>query len=268
MAKKTIQPPKVKTVLLILLDQAREQVYRQLDKGSKILKIEIKTEEELHQAEAKHRSWSGYTEEMLKQMFNTEEVARKFTGTIGISVLGGGKPPLYKEIESFRRDVQWYLERLASVYEQLELFPVSPTGVVQPEEVNPPSDSFPHSANVIIHNYGTIYNPQLQQGTTTSSQQIIGAGTSDDIKSLVEQLTQAVENMSSALPEEIVRQVKQNLVVLTGEATSKSPRKEWWQLSVEGLKKAATDVGEIGKPVIELVARIVPLLLAVAHGAS
>ncbi|MGI0015923.1 MAG: hypothetical protein ACREBU_21090 [Nitrososphaera sp.] len=265
MAKKTTPPTKVRTVLIVSLSQARDRVYRQLEKGSEILKTEIKTEEELQQAEAKHRSWSDYTEELLKQMFNTEEVARKFTGIFGTAFSGGGKPPLYKEIELFRRDVQRDLERLASVYEQLELFPISPTGTTPIEEAGSFPDTSPRSASVTINNYGTIYNPQIQQGTTKSSQEIIATGASTDIRPLLDQLAQAVENMSSALPDEIARQARQDLSVFMGEATGNTPRSEWWQLSADGLKKAAADIGEIGKPVIDLVSRIVPLLIAISN---
>ena len=59
--------------------------------------------------------------------------------------------------------------------------------------------------------------------------------------------------MGEALPQEKAEQVARDLQTLVAEASSKKPRKQWWQLSIEGLKKTAKDVGEIGKPVLELV---------------
>lgn len=262
MAKKTTPTPKVKTVLLVPLDQARERVYRQLDQGNEILNIEIKNEEELRQAKAKHSSWQGYTEELLKQLSNTDQIARKFAGGFVAVAVWAGTTPLQEEIRTFRNRVQRNMERLASVYEQLELFPIEPAKTPK-EEVSASHDISSRSERVTINNYGTIYNPQIQQGTAKSSQEITGVST--DIKPLLDQLAQAVENMSSELPDEVARQVRQDLSVLIGEAGSKTARKEWWQLSAEGLKKAATDVGEIGKPVLELVSRIVPLLLAISN---
>lgn len=264
-AKKTTPPPKVKTVLLIPLSQARERIYRQLDKGNELLKVEIRNEEELRQAKGKYRSWNDYTEELLKQIFNTDEVARQFSGVFGFAVLGGGPVSLYQEIESLRDDIHRDLERLASIYEKLELYPVSSSGILPSEEPNIPDQPYKGSASVTIHNYGTINNPQIQQGSTRSSQTIASSNTSDEIKRLLDQLTEEVKKMSTALSEEQARQISQDLNVLVGEATSKSPRKEWWQLSADGLKKAATDVGEIGKPVLDLVARIIPLLIAVGQ---
>lgn len=266
MPRKTIPPPEVRTALVISLSQAKDRVYRQLEKGSEILNLDIKTEAELQQAEAKHRIWSDYTKELLRQMFNTGEVARKFTLSPGVTFLRLEKPPLYREIESFRRDVQKELERLASVYEQLELFPVSPMGTTQTiEEADRSPSAPPSSASVTINNYGTINNPQIQQGTVKSSQEFIAIDASADIGPLLDHLVQAVEHMCSTLPSEVARQALQDLSVFKGEATSDAPRKEWWQLSADGLKKAAKDVGEIGKPVIDLVSRILPLLIAISN---
>jgi len=258
--KKSTPAPKPKTVLVVPLAQAKEKVFRQLDKGNEISKMEMRNEEEYKQVKAKHRIWSDYTEQLLKQIFNTDEMARKFSGFFGVS-FGGGEPPLHKRIELFRDDILRDLERLASIYEQLELFPVVPTGTLPNEELS--DQPYKGSASVTIHNYGTIYNPQIRQGSQRSSQTITSVSVSDDIKGLLEQLVQEVEKISVGLPAETARQVKQDLNVLSEEAKSETPRKEWLQLSAEGLKKAATDVGEIGKPVLELVARIVPLLLAI-----
>jgi len=262
MAKKTIQPQSVKTLLLVPLDQAKERVYRQLDKGKEILNIEIKNEEELRQAKAKHSSWHGYTEELLKQLSNTDQIARKFAGGFAAVAVWARTPPLHEEINDFRKIVQRNLERLASVYDQLELFPAAPPEAPKEEESASHATSS-RSERVTINNYGTIYNPQIQQGTTNSSQEI--TGTQADIAALLDQLTEAVEKMSLTLPEEVARQVRQDLLVLVGEARSNAARKEWWQLSADGLKKAATDIGEIGKPVIELVSKIMPLLIAISN---
>ncbi len=83
----------------------------------------------------------------------------------------------------------------------------------------------------------------------------------DELKSLLEKLTTAVGKMTEQLPKETAQQVARDLDTLVAEATSPTPRKQWWQLSIEGLKKAAQDIGEIGKPVLELAAPLVSLLL-------
>ncbi len=266
MPRKATPPPYVRPELLIPLSQARERVYKQLEKGDEISKLEIHNEGDLQDAEARQRAWSEYTEEMLKQIFNTQEIARKFTGVGGVMFFGAQQPPLHTRIESFRKDIQKELQRLASVYEQLELFPMSPTGGAPRQDTTRVASDPPRTTSVTINNYGTINNPQIQQGVTNSSQRIAATGDFRDIQSLMQQLTQAVDQLAASLPDEVARQVRQDLSVLHAEASSPTPRTAWWQLSADGLKKAAQDVGEIGKPVLELLSRILPLLMALNQG--
>jgi hypothetical protein len=82
----------------------------------------------------------------------------------------------------------------------------------------------------------------------------------NDLKELLKELTKSVAKMSENLAKEDAKIVARDLENLTAEATSKTPRKQWWQLSVKGLTKAAKDIGEIGKPVLELAAKIVSIL--------
>ena len=65
--------------------------------------------------------------------------------------------------------------------------------------------------------------------------------------------------MSAALPQDTALEAVEDLETLTKEATSKTPT-GWWRLSIEGLKRAAITAGDIGKPVLELAAALVPLL--------
>ena len=81
-----------------------------------------------------------------------------------------------------------------------------------------------------------------------------------ELKERLKELTIAIEKMSKSLPKENAQQVARDLETLVAEATSDFPRKEWWQLSVDGLKKAAMNLGEIGKPVLELASLIAAML--------
>jgi hypothetical protein len=82
----------------------------------------------------------------------------------------------------------------------------------------------------------------------------------DPVKELLKQLVTQVGLMSKELSPEEAQQVARDVAALTTEATSKTPRKQWIQLSGEGLIKAATNIGKVGVPVIELVNKALPLL--------
>jgi hypothetical protein len=82
----------------------------------------------------------------------------------------------------------------------------------------------------------------------------------DDLKTLLKDLAKDVGKMSELLPKEDAGEVARDLETLTAEATSANPRRRWWELSVEGLKKAAQDVGEIGIPVVQTATSIADIL--------
>ena len=138
-----------------------------------------------------------------------------------------------------------------------------------------------NEANVIIDSVHNVYsertqmtkiNVQLGDGTTIhgdfvvansirdSFNKVAASEVSDNLRDLLKELAVTVGKMTEQLPEQSAQQVARDLETLTAEATSKSPRRPWWELSAKGLKEAASSVGEIGKPVLEVVARLLPFL--------
>jgi tetratricopeptide (TPR) repeat protein len=92
----------------------------------------------------------------------------------------------------------------------------------------------------------------------------VKADISDELKIMLKELSIAVGKMSETLSKEEARRVAQDLEVLMSEATSEKPDKRRWEFSIEGLKKAAKDVGEIGKHVLDLATRIAVILSGVS----
>jgi hypothetical protein len=93
-----------------------------------------------------------------------------------------------------------------------------------------------------------------------SFNKIKSASISDELRNALQNLATAVNAMTIEMSNESAEQVARDLETLTAEAISKSPRPQWYQLSVDGLKKAAKDVGEIGLPVLKLAAAVLNLL--------
>jgi hypothetical protein len=84
----------------------------------------------------------------------------------------------------------------------------------------------------------------------------------DELRDLLKELAVAVGKMSESLPKDEAKKVARDLETLTEEAISAEPRRRWWELSIDGLKQAARNVGEIGLPVIRLASAISTILLA------
>ena len=50
--------------------------------------------------------------------------------------------------------------------------------------------------------------------------------------------------------------------VLSKEIARNTPRRKWYELSIEGIKDAAEALGEIGKPILETTSKLLPLLVS------
>ena len=50
---------------------------------------------------------------------------------------------------------------------------------------------------------------------------------------------------------------------LCKETASSKPRRKWYEMSIEGLKEAAEAVGEVGKPILKTVGKLLPMLVGV-----
>ena len=123
--KKVAQAEKPKTVLVIPLDEAVAKISNQIDKGSALLATQIGTQEQF-----KYRVWHDYTNELLKQIFNTEERANEFSFW-GAVILGRPKT-LRDEISELQRDIHTSVERLISIRERLSLYPTLITTTREP----------------------------------------------------------------------------------------------------------------------------------------
>ena len=81
-----------------------------------------------------------------------------------------------------------------------------------------------------------------------------------DLRNLMTKLSSQVGEILGQMQADAAKQVADDLETLTKELARAEPRKKWWQLSVAGIKDAATAVGAIGKPVVETVKLLLPLL--------
>lgn len=98
------------------------------------------------------------------------------------------------------------------------------------------------------------------KGNIVSGSSTTQLNNQSDLKPLLAELSKAVKEMADSLSDQEKQRVERSLAILQQEAENPTPDKKWWSISVEGLSSAAKKVGEIGKPVLDLVARIVPIL--------
>ena len=114
-----------------------------------------------------------------------------------------------------------------------------------------------------IGNNNTISAPvviadRIENSFTTLAKSEVGS----DIQELIEQLIKQVNEVSKTCKVAHADSMARDVESLTKEVASKSPRREWYELSVKGLKEAATAIGEVGKPILETLQKLAPLVSA------
>jgi GTPase SAR1 family protein len=108
---------------------------------------------------------------------------------------------------------------------------------------------------------GNVSNSILNAGSKNQiSQTISNADIAPELKDMLLQLTEAVNQILPALTEAESRKVEKNLKKLVEEASESEPDKEWYSVSIEGLIQAARNLNELGAPVIDLAGKILKLL--------
>lgn len=97
-----------------------------------------------------------------------------------------------------------------------------------------------------------VISESIQDSFNTIEQANIPA----DLKDQLKELTEAVNAMIKAMPKDQAADVADDMKKLTEEAVKPVPNKKWYSVSIEGLTKAAENLGKIGEPVIMLAAKV------------
>jgi GTPase SAR1 family protein len=82
----------------------------------------------------------------------------------------------------------------------------------------------------------------------------------DDLKEQLKQLAEAVGAMTKEMPKEQAEKAADYMKRLSEEATKEKPDSEWYSLSIDGLIKAAQNLGKVGDAVIELAGKVRKIL--------
>jgi GTPase SAR1 family protein len=115
----------------------------------------------------------------------------------------------------------------------------------------------------VINNPKNYFEGNISGGNFAGENVIINnlGENGGDIKVLLEQLLSEIKALNGKIPEAQLNEITDGVETLIKEANRPTPRKEWYQLSLKGLKEAALAVGEIAKPVLAIAEKLSPLLL-------
>ncbi|MBN1766385.1 MAG: leucine-rich repeat domain-containing protein, partial [Sedimentisphaerales bacterium] len=84
-----------------------------------------------------------------------------------------------------------------------------------------------------------------------------------ELKELLHKLINEINEAAKIVPEETAESMARDVETLSKEVVSSKPRRKWYEMSIEGLKEAASAVGEVGKPILVTVSKLLPLLTSI-----
>ncbi len=123
--------------LVVSRDEAVQRITTQLEQANTLLKSPIQSREQLEETRNANRSWREFTTELLRRLFDTEELAGEFSRQ-GISVVSLDITTLQQDAESLRSSIRTYLGRLKSILDRLPLYPEQ---LAEPQQIRVASPS-------------------------------------------------------------------------------------------------------------------------------
>lgn len=116
--------------------------------------------------------------------------------------------------------------------------------------------------NVTASGQGNVVNvAEYMQGiTNTINQRVAEASTSDDVKVLMTALAAKLGDIAPKLESSVAEQRGNDAKTLSQELSG-AKREPWFKLVLESLQTTAVSIGEVGKPILEIVSKLMPLLV-------
>jgi predicted nucleotide-binding protein len=115
--------------LLVSREEAKEKLSDRILKGLELKQINISSFEHLERIESERTKWSKYNSDLLLSIFDSDKIADEYEGYAGFFAIGGQRY-LQSEIKELHEDIQSKVDRLESIIERLNLFPLAFEDVV------------------------------------------------------------------------------------------------------------------------------------------
>lgn len=117
---------------------------------------------------------------------------------------------------------------------------------------------------VIVGGTGNIVNvaEYMSNVTNTVNNNLAESGADANVKELIKQLNEEFKRIAPKADASQTKKMGKNLEALSKELASDEPERRWYEVSLEGIKEAAEAVGQIATPILKIVGKLTPLLLA------
>lgn len=196
----------------------------------------------------KREAWHGLSQSAVLEAFDAaQSVTRVASQLTRADMYQGARRQVWTKLED-------YAARRAAI-RQVEVINVEKGGIL----VNKQTVTNVSGSNNIVNVAEYMSNVRNEiNGNLAKSD------ASDEIKKLLLQLTHQIEEIGTTLSPEALQQMSGDVKTLSQEVASPTPRRKWYELSLDGLKEAAEAAGAIATPIVATVKALIPLLLGVA----
>ena len=123
-SKRRLEPPQRSAPILTApLEQVRQEIANQIEKGRQLKARKITAPDQLSEAKADEQRWSAYNKTLLLQFFTNDTLWKDYDFTyLGRLPLGMyGKPPLNEQVQALVDRLDRRINMLVSVEERLPL---------------------------------------------------------------------------------------------------------------------------------------------------
>lgn len=189
------------------------------------------------------RSWAGIQQSSIQEAFEAAEATQERQRILHLQdKLEGARRQIVRKVQEFERSIQ--RRNVTNIYaDNVE------NVVMEQRNINIGAGATINAPVVMADKIENSFN------TLASSQ------ANDELKNLMSEMLKQVVAAGNALPLESAEELARDAETLTKEVSSKNPRRKWYEFSLNNIKETAEAVGEIGKPILEITAKLLPLLV-------
>lgn len=189
-------------------------------------------------------NWGGMKQSAIVAAFEaTNAVVRPATQAQLISRYEGSRRQVWEKIQNYEK------ERRATRH--VHVLNVEGGAIMIDKQVN-------------VGGTGNIVNVAdfMSNVTNTVNNNLAESNADQEVKSLIQRLNQEIERIAPDIDPGLTKKMGKNIEALSREVASDEPERRWYEVSLEGLKEAAQAVGEVAKPIVDIVKTLSGLLLA------
>ncbi|MFM4805902.1 hypothetical protein ACEUC3_18720 [Aeromonas bivalvium] len=210
-----------------------------------------------------HRIWESTEASTWSKVSETASVLGVITTLAPIAI--GAASLLLNPVRRLLLKSGWMVDTIESWQAHLESvgrrLQVNRSALIHIQEMKVASDN--RTTNIGSIGPGAIVNiaEYMANVTNTVTQNVNGSTQPAEVKALVASLAAKIKEASTHIDPDKTKEMGSDLETLSKEMTQAKPRCKWYELSLSGLKEAAEAIGQVGKPILEVLEKLSPLLL-------